>query len=59
MHDLDNDAILRPPPGTSGWGPWAHVPAEPVTADTAEAAVGGGLSLALWACATLLALQYL
>jgi len=60
MHEQDADALLHPPPGTSGWGPWANdVAPEPVVANAPLAALGGGLSLALWACATLLALQYL
>lgn len=53
--------VAHPPLDRSGWGPWTHEIAEPAPlhgplAELIE--VGGALSVALWACATLLALQY-
>ena len=52
---------LQRPFGMSGWGPWSLELAEPADAAPATpmAWIGGGLSLAMWACATLLALNYL
>lgn len=51
-------AVARPPLDRSGWGPW-HDGFESATPQVTMAWIGGALSIALWACATVLALQYL
>ncbi|HZY20032.1 MAG TPA: hypothetical protein VFE82_16290 [Ramlibacter sp.] len=47
----------------SGWGPWSHeaidLMAEPTSGGSPLLWLGGGLSIALWAWATALALQFL
>jgi len=54
----DRPSVLIPPSGTSGWGPWAPEACEP-PAPAGPMNWLGAAALALWACATVLALQYL
>jgi len=51
-------ATMSPPTGTSGWDPWAPELNEPPP-PTTHLQWLGLLSIGMWACATLLALQYL
>lgn len=58
MHETERfTPAIAPLAPRSGWGPWTHE----LSATDAEAPelawLGGGLSLLLWGCATLLALQ--
>jgi hypothetical protein len=52
-------AVAHPPLGTSGWASWAPELGEPAAPHGPAAWISVGVSLALWACTTVLALQYL